>query len=45
MYPDLEVLIIYTSYDVFKELPNALMWIQKDIYMTDYDYICNDDNI
>ena len=43
MYPDLEVMIIYTTYHVFKELPHDCRNIY--IYITNNDYSCNDNNI
>ena len=41
MYPDLEVLLIYTAYHVFKEL----LIDCRDIGITNNDYSCNDNNI
>ena len=43
MYPDLEVLLIYTAYHVFKEL--LIDCRDIDIDITNNDYSCNDNNI
>ena len=41
MYPDLEVLLLYTAYHVFIEL----LIDCRDIDISNNDYNCNDNNI